>query len=51
MQEAIMPTYFSQLPIAFEYGKGAWLYDTEGKAYLDALCGIAVTSLGHAHPS
>jgi acetylornithine/N-succinyldiaminopimelate aminotransferase len=47
----IMPTYFYQLPIAFEHGKGAWLYDTEGKQYLDSLCGIAVTSLGHAHPA
>jgi acetylornithine/N-succinyldiaminopimelate aminotransferase len=48
---SIMPTYYTQLPIAFEYGKGAWLYDTEGNAYLDAFCGIAVTSLGHAHPA
>jgi acetylornithine aminotransferase len=51
MQNAIMPTYYYQLPIAFEYGKGAWLYDTEGKEYLDGLCGVAVTSLGHAHPA
>jgi len=51
MSNAIMPTYFSQLPIAFERGKGAWLYDTAGKEYLDGLCGVAVTSLGHAHPA
>lgn len=47
----IMPTYFNQFPIAFDYGKGAWLWDTEGKAYIDALSGIAVCSLGHAHPA
>ncbi len=51
MSSAIMPTYYSQLPIAFEYGKGAWLWDTEGNKYLDGLSGIAVCSLGHAHPS
>lgn len=51
MQNPIMLTYHHQLPIAFEYGKGAWLYDTEGKEYLDALCGFAVTSLGHSHPA
>lgn len=47
----IMPTYFSQFPIAFERGEGAWLWDTEGKKYIDALSGIAVCSLGHAHPA
>lgn len=51
MTSAIMPTYYFRLPIAFEYGKGAWLWDTEGKQYLDALSGLAVTSLGHAHPA
>lgn len=51
MTSAIMPTYYNQIPIAFEHGKGAWLYDTNGKEYLDSLCGIAVTSLGHAHPA
>jgi len=43
-----MSTY-SRLPVTFERGEGAYLYDTEGKKYLDAMCGIAVTSLGHAH--
>lgn len=47
----IMPTYFNRSPIAFERGEGAWLWDTEGKQYLDALAGIAVCSLGHAHPA
>ena len=45
---SLMTTYVS-LPITFERGEGAYLYDTEGKKYLDSLCGIAVTSLGHSH--
>jgi acetylornithine aminotransferase len=44
-----MNTY-DRLPIAFSHGVGAWLWDTEGKRYLDALSGIAVNTLGHAHP-
>lgn len=51
MSNTIMPTYFFRQPIAFEYGKGVWLYDEKGDAYLDGLCGIAVTILGHAHPA
>lgn len=46
----VMPTYFNQIAINFDHGKGCWLWDTEGKKYLDALSGIAVCSLGHAHP-
>ncbi len=42
---------FNRLSVAFEHGEGAWLYDTAGNKYLDALCGIAVTGLGHAHPA
>ena len=45
----LMQTYSPQ-PIAFERGDGAWLWDTEGKRYLDGLAGIAVNGLGHAHP-
>ena len=45
---SLMSTY-ARLPVTFEKGEGAYLYDTEGKKYLDALCGIAVTSLGHSH--
>ncbi len=44
----VMNTY-ARLPVAFSHGKGAWLWDTEGKRYLDALAGIAVNTLGHAH--
>jgi acetylornithine aminotransferase len=45
----LMQTYSPQ-PVAFARGEGAWLWDTAGKRYLDALAGIAVNGLGHAHP-
>ena len=45
----LMQTYAPQ-PVAFARGEGAWLWDTEGRKYLDALAGIAVNGLGHAHP-
>ena len=45
----VMNTY-ARLPVAFVRGEGAWLWDTDGKRYLDALSGIAVNTLGHAHP-
>jgi acetylornithine/N-succinyldiaminopimelate aminotransferase len=46
---ALMDTY-ARLPIAFSRGEGAYLWDTQGNKYLDALAGLAVTGLGHAHP-
>lgn len=46
----IMPTY-SRQAVTFERGEGAWLWDNQGKKYLDALAGIAVCNLGHAHPA
>jgi acetylornithine aminotransferase len=45
----VMNTY-GRLPIALSHGRGCWLWDTEGRKYLDALGGIAVNTLGHAHP-
>ncbi len=45
----LMQTYAPQ-PVAFARGEGCWLWDTEGRKYLDALAGIAVNGLGHAHP-
>jgi acetylornithine/N-succinyldiaminopimelate aminotransferase len=45
----LMQTYSPQ-PVAFARGEGAWLWDTEGRKYLDALAGIAVNGLGHGHP-
>ena len=41
---------FAPLPVAFTRGEGAWLTDTQGRKYLDALSGVAVCGLGHAHP-
>ena len=43
-------TTYNPLPMAFTHGKGVWLYDSEGRVYLDGLSGIAVCGLGHAHP-
>lgn len=48
--QAIMNTY-GRLPVTFVSGQGSWLFDTEGRRYLDALSGIAVCGLGHAHPA
>ncbi len=45
-----MATY-SRLPVTFARGEGVWLWDVAGKRYLDALSGIAVCGLGHAHPA
>lgn len=50
MTTHIMPTYARQA-VTFEHGEGAWLWDSNGKRYLDALAGIAVCNLGHAHPA
>jgi predicted acetylornithine/succinylornithine family transaminase len=48
--EHVMQTY-ARLPVAFVRGEGTVLWDIEGKRYLDFLGGLAVTSLGHAHPA
>jgi acetylornithine aminotransferase len=45
----LMTTY-APMDVCFEHGEGAILYDSKGKQYLDALAGIAVCGLGHAHP-
>jgi acetylornithine aminotransferase len=45
----LMNTYNRQ-PVAFSHGEGCYLTDDEGRVYLDALAGIAVNTLGHAHP-
>lgn len=50
MTTHIMPTYARQT-VTFERGEGAWLWDVNGTRYLDALAGIAVCNLGHAHPA
>jgi acetylornithine/N-succinyldiaminopimelate aminotransferase len=45
----VMKTY-GRLPLALSHGRGCWVWDTDGKKYLDGLGGIAVNTLGHAHP-
>jgi acetylornithine aminotransferase len=45
----VMQTY-GRLPFALSHGRGCWVWDTEGRKYLDGLGGIAVNTLGHAHP-
>ena len=50
MSDHLMNNY-SRQPVAFVRGEGALLWDTEGKQYLDALAGVAVCGLGHAHPA
>jgi len=49
MSDYLMQTYARQ-PVAFVRGEGAWLFDDGGEKYLDALAGVAVNGLGHAHP-
>lgn len=49
MSEHLMNTY-SRQPVAFVRGEGAYLWDEAGKRYLDAVAGVAVNGLGHAHP-
>ena len=46
---ALMPTY-GRAELCFERGEGAYLYSDDGRRFLDFGSGIAVTSLGHAHP-
>ena len=50
MSEHLMRNY-APLPVTFVRGEGAWLWDSEGRKYLDALAGVAVCGLGHAHPA
>ncbi|MFL6653428.1 MAG: aspartate aminotransferase family protein [Sulfurifustis sp.] len=45
----VMQTY-ARLPVAFVRGEGAYLWDTEGRKYLDGVAGVAVCGLGHVHP-
>ncbi|MCC6273215.1 MAG: acetylornithine transaminase [Deltaproteobacteria bacterium] len=49
-EKYVMKTYARQ-PVAFVRGKGAYLWDADGKKYLDFLAGIAVNGLGHSHPA
>nr|WP_241505894.1 aspartate aminotransferase family protein [Parahaliea mediterranea] len=46
----LMPTY-ARLPVSFVRGEGVYLFDSDGRRYLDAIAGIGVNALGHAHPA
>lgn len=48
-KKCYLPT-FNRLPLVFEKGEGARIWDVDGKEYIDALAGIAVNNLGHCHP-
>src|SRR5947208_10309755 len=48
-EKFLLPTYKRQ-PVVMTHGRGAYIYDSSGKKYLDFLGGIAVNALGHAHP-
>lgn len=50
MADHLMHNY-APLPVTFVRGEGAWLWDSEDRRYLDALSGVAVCGLGHAHPA
>ena len=49
-QELLLPTYDRQ-KVLFTHGRGVYLWDSEGKRYLDCLSGLGVNALGHAHPA
>jgi acetylornithine/N-succinyldiaminopimelate aminotransferase len=49
MSQHLMDTY-NRNPVTFVKGEGIWLWDNKGEKYLDALAGVAVNGLGHAHP-
>jgi predicted acetylornithine/succinylornithine family transaminase len=46
---SVIPSY-ARFPVEFVRGEGAYLWDDEGREYLDFLCGISVTNVGHCHP-
>jgi len=51
MTDSTLMTTYARLPVRFARGQGAQLWDSEGREYLDALSGVAVCGLGHAHPA
>ena len=50
LQSSLLPTY-PRADVVFERGEGSWLFDADGRRYLDLGAGIAVTGLGHCHPA
>jgi acetylornithine/N-succinyldiaminopimelate aminotransferase len=50
VESAHMPPFFAKTPISIARGEGVWVWDEEGRRYLDLTAGWGVTSIGHAHP-
>ncbi len=50
LERAYLLQNYARYPLVLKRGKGCWLYDIDGKRYLDLISGIGVNSLGHAHP-
>src|SRR5271167_1474761 len=50
LEKRFLLSTYNRYPVAFERGKGVFLYDFEGKKYLDFVAGLGVNALGHAHP-
>ena len=51
VENAHMPPFFAKTPISIARGEGVWVWDEEGRRYLDLTAGWGVTSIGHAHPA
>ncbi len=50
LERRVLVQNYARYPLALRRGKGCWLYDWDGKRYLDLIAGIGVNALGHAHP-
>src|SRR5258708_39292153 len=50
LERKYLLTTYNRYPVVLSRGKGVFVYDTEGKRYLDFVSGIGVNALGHAHP-
>lgn len=50
LEKKYLMTTYTRMPVVLERGEGCWVWDTQGKAYLDMVAGIAVNVLGHNHP-
>jgi acetylornithine/succinyldiaminopimelate/putrescine aminotransferase len=51
VENAHMPPFFAKTPISIERGEGVWVWDEDGRRYLDLTAGWGVNSIGHAHPA
>ena len=51
LEERYVMSTYQRLPVEFVRGEGAWLWDADGREYLDFFTGVAVCSVGHCHPA